>query len=74
MKIRLNELGRRIGECHPRAKLTDEEIELVFQLLEDGMSMQHVADKFEVSKGCIWKIWHGFRRAQVAARVVSVVS
>lgn len=71
-RITLNEAGKRIGESHPRAKLSDEDIELAMQLLDDGMSLAEVAAKFSVTKGCLWKIRHGFRRGQAIARVVSV--
>lgn len=31
--VKINEFGRRIGECHPRAVLTDHEVELLGRLL-----------------------------------------
>ena len=71
-KIALNDKHCRIGQGHPRAKLTDAEVDLVFELRGTGMSLADIADKFEVSKGCIWKILHGHRRGQPAARLVSV--
>jgi predicted DNA-binding protein (UPF0251 family) len=70
--LSINELGRRIGESHPGAKLTDAEVELVHQLREDGLSLQAIAEKMDVSKGCIWKIVQGHRRGQRAERIVSV--
>lgn len=71
--VTLNELGRRIGESHPRAKLTDAEVDLVLDLLADGMSLAQVAGKMDVSKSCIAHIASGRRRGQMIARVVSVV-
>lgn len=71
-KIALNEHNCRIGEGHPRAKLTDAEVDLVFALREEGLSLAEIAAKFDVSKGCIWKIVQGLRRGQPAARLVSV--
>ena len=38
---------RRIGESHPRAKLTDHEIDLIRELAEDGLSVAQIAEKFE---------------------------
>lgn len=35
------------GEAHPRARLTDHEVELIRQLREQGMSLSKLADKFE---------------------------
>ena len=70
--VHLNELGRRIGECHPRAKLTDAEVALALQLLDDGMSLAQVALKMDVSKSCIGHIASGRRRGQLVARVVKV--
>ena len=72
MKLHLNDLGRRIGESHPRAKLTDADVELVHALVEDGLSYAQVAVKMGVSKSCVAHIASGRRRGQVAMRIVSV--
>lgn len=64
----VNDIGRRIGEDHPRAKLLDREIDMVFELREAGYTLAAIAEKFDVSKGCIWKILVGMRRGQVAER------
>ena len=66
--VAVNDVGRRIGEDHPGAVLSDHEVDLVHALHADGMSMAEIARKMEVSKGCVWKILHGHRRGQVAAR------
>lgn len=73
-KIALNEQGRRIGESHPNAKLSDRDVELVLELREAGFSLRAIAEKMDVKKECIWKIVHGYRRGQAIARVVSVKS
>lgn len=65
--VPLNEARRRIGEQHPGAVLSDHEVQLVHELYEDGMSLSLIAAKMEVTKGCIWKIVHGYRRNQLAA-------
>lgn len=70
--IALNENGRRIGQEHPLAKLTDAEVEQVHELLGGGMSYALVAGKFDVSKSCIAHIAAGRRRGQSVARVVRV--
>jgi hypothetical protein len=57
-RIVLNEHGRRINESHPRALLTDHEINLIRKLHEDGLDRQghvirkglsyrQIAEKFE---------------------------
>lgn len=46
--------GRR-GEDHPNAKLSDNEVALIRQLLAEGlMSYRQIAEKFEVSKATIY--------------------
>jgi hypothetical protein len=72
--VAVNEAGHIIGEFHPRAVLTDHEIDLMFELREQGFSYGWLAVKFEITKGACWKIIQGLRRGHVAARwrVVSV--
>jgi len=61
---RAKEAGKRgvAGEDHPRAVLTDHEVELVHSLLNEGFSYSWVAAKMEVSKSCIQHIATGYRR------------
>lgn len=67
--VAVNEQGRRIGESHPRAKLTDHEVDLVHELVEEGMSLRQIAEKFEglISKSQVGKIVQGHFRAQTPA-------
>lgn len=46
-------LGLRRGELHPKAVLTDHEVELVRQLHEQGVGYKTLVKKFEVSKRSI---------------------
>lgn len=74
--VPVNERGRRIGEGHPRAKLTDHEIDLIRELAEDtidpetgkvvlgGLTQRQIAAKFEVSRGTVGDIISCRRRAQ----------
>lgn len=71
--VALNELGRIIGEHHPRAKLMDSEIDLVHELREAGFTLAQIGEKMGLSKGGVWKIVHGYRRGQTAARYVHVL-
>jgi predicted transcriptional regulator len=68
-RVAFNEKGRRVGDSHPMAKLTDHEVELVLSLIDGGMTVRQVADKFEVSKSCIWHIITGRRRCQIVTKV-----
>lgn len=55
--------GRRAGEEHPNAVLTNAEVELVRQLREvDGLTYAALAAKFEISKSSIAKICQYQRR------------
>lgn len=71
--LAFNRNGNRIGENHPLAKLLDREIDQVLELLDEpDITLQEVADKFGVSKACIWKIKTGRRRCQTPERLVEV--
>jgi hypothetical protein len=71
--IRVNEGGRRIGEGHHRAKLTDADVELIYSMLDAGMGYARIAAKFDdipggVGKSTIRDIAIGKCRAQLCAR------
>lgn len=70
--VALNDRGCRIGETHPRAKLSDHDVDLVFELRDSGMTLAAIAEKLDVTKGTVWKIITGRRRGQTAARWVSL--
>lgn len=72
--IALNERGNvRLGEDHPRAKLTDHEVELVLQMHEDGMSYSAIAERMEVAKSTVQMICQGHRRCKPVVRWKLVV-
>ena len=55
--------GRRAGEEHPNAILTNEEVELLRHLREvDGLTYAALAAKFEISKSSVAKICQYARR------------
>jgi hypothetical protein len=56
---------RSAGQSHPKAKLTDGEVDRIRNLAEAGWSYNQLASAFEVSKGCICKIVLCQRRAVV---------
>jgi len=80
--VGIDERGNRVGEDHPRAKLSDHEVELIRELHEGGMSCAEIARKFEVAKSTVSLIVNfkrratapmGFRRVRMtdgAARII----
>ncbi len=65
--VQIGEYGKRIGETHGRAKLSDHEIDLVRQLKEEGMPATEIAAKMEISKRYVYKLVNYERRASVVA-------
>lgn len=66
----VNDKGKRIGEGHHRAKLSDADIDLIFFLREAGLSYGAIAGKFDdipggISKSTIRDVLTSRRRAQV---------
>lgn len=55
--VGVSDQGYRVGQYHPRAKLSDHEVDLIRELYEEhGLSMQEIADKFEVAKSTVQDI------------------
>lgn len=72
-KVRVNEVGRRIGEGHHMARLSDAEVE---QLIADRgpedaprMSYSELATKYGISKSSVRDILIGRRRGQIGPSV-----
>ena len=72
-KVRVNEVGRRIGEGHHMARLSDAEVE---QLINDRgpedvprMSYTQLAAKYGISKSSVRDILVGRRRGQIGPSV-----
>jgi hypothetical protein len=79
--VGVDERGNRVGEDHPRAKLSNAEIDLMFELREPPagikpLSYREIAEKFEVSKGYVSDILSDRRRRRssypVAFRRVAI--
>lgn len=68
--VAVNERGHVVGEGHPRAKLTDHEVNLMLALRDEGFSLTWLARKFEVSRSCAQHICSGRFRSQVPVRWV----
>lgn len=67
--VRINECGRRIGESHHRAVLTDAEVGQLLADREAGMSLAALARKWRISKSGAKGIVDGSRRGQVGPTV-----
>lgn len=72
--VGVNDAGARVGESHPRALLTDAEVQLLLGLRAEGWSYRMLAAKFEVSREAVRDWVKGRRRGQraVAYRVVVI--
>jgi DNA-binding NarL/FixJ family response regulator len=69
-RLTVNEAGHLIGESHPRAVLTDHEVDLLLELLAEGLSQARVALAMEVSRRTVRDIASGRTRAQIPARLI----
>lgn len=72
-RVPVNLRGNRIGAEHPRAKLTEADIELILYLRDQGLSYGQIASKFDdglssVSKSQVFNICSGRQRAQTPDR------
>lgn len=65
----VNEKGRRIGEGHQRAKLSDADVDLIWALHEAGMGYARIAKKFDCAKSTVRDICTGHTRGQACARI-----
>ncbi|MCF8203655.1 MAG: helix-turn-helix domain-containing protein [Methylotenera sp.] len=64
-----NARGNRIGEGHQRAKLSDADVDLIYALREEGMSLGRIAEKFECAKSTVRDICTGRIRGQACVRI-----
>lgn len=83
-RVAIADNGRRVGESHPKAKLTDHDVDLIRELAtqrddhgrvtKQGLSYTILARKFEVGKSVIQKIVECSRRAVPAVRFKRVLA
>lgn len=83
-RVGLNARGVRVGEDHPRAKLTDHEVDLLLQMLEEAdadkaagrphLTRRELADKFEISLDCLYSIQKGRTRGQTPERYKTILT
>ena len=67
--VAVNDQGRRIGESHHRAELTDHEADLVRELHDEGYSYGWLAQKFDIGKSTARDICTYRCRGQACADV-----
>jgi hypothetical protein len=71
--VAVNSQGRRIGDSHPRAKLSDSDVEMILELRDFGLSYEAIAAKWDdgvrISKSTVRDICKGLTRGQIAARL-----
>lgn len=66
--VTVNERGRRIGEDHHNAVLSNADVELLLDLRErEDWSYGRLARKFEVAKSTVADVVKGRRRSQTVA-------
>lgn len=75
VELQYNDRGYRIGQSHHKARLTDRDVELIFELREQGMTIVSIAERMECGRTTVWKILHGEIRSQpvVKSRCVHVL-
>lgn len=63
--IAVNAKGRRVGDSHHNARLTDAEVDQLLTLHDEGWGYRKLAAMFEVSKSLVRNICKGRARCQV---------
>lgn len=66
--IAYNLEGRRVGQYHPRAKFTDNEVQTVIDLKEEGYSITQISSIMEISKSTVSRWVSGASRGQPVAK------
>ncbi len=72
--VRVNEDGRRIGESHPQAVLSDVEVDALLAERDAGATLSELARRWGLSKSGVKGIVDGRRRGQVGPRVMRLPS
>lgn len=66
--VAVNEHGRRIGETHPGAKVSDHEVELILKLRDAKWGYRRIAKAMEMSRETVRDIARGTTRCQTVER------
>ena len=67
MLIAVSDKGKRVGQSHPQAKLTDRDVELLLELHAAGWGYRRLARKFDVSSSQARNICLGRKRSLTVA-------
>lgn len=73
--VKVNEAGRRVGDTHHRAKLSEDDLRDIFELRDAGFSLQQIADKMDhipggIGKSTVKDVLDGRTRSQVIWKIV----
>lgn len=71
--VGINEFGQRVGQDHHRAKLTDNEVNIIRDMHDQGIGYKRLAKTFEVSVALIRDIVKCRIRAQYPVRYKVIV-
>lgn len=66
--VAVNERGLRIGEDHPRARLTNHDVDLMREMHGQGMGYRRLAKMFGCSRTCVAVICRYEKRVQYPVR------
>lgn len=66
--VGVDDRGMRVGESHPKARLTDHEVALLLAMRAEGSSYNALATIFEVPKHTVAAICKGRRRVSIATQ------
>lgn len=66
--VGVNEGGRRVGDYHPNAKLSDGDVELLLEMHSEGWGYKLLAQKFEITPSAVRHICKGRNRCQRVER------
>lgn len=69
MLVKFNGNRRRVGDSHPKARLTDEEVELIRELWSQGMGVKRIGEKMECSVNTVKSIISFRRRNQIVESI-----
>lgn len=66
--IGVNNDGRRVGDYHQNAKLSDGDVALLLEMHSEGWGYRRLAKKFEVNPSAVRHICKGVNRCQRVER------
>lgn len=68
--VRVNDKGYPVGQDHHRSKLTDHDVDLILELVAEGLSYREIARKFDIAYSTVGWISRGQKRSQLITRTV----